>query len=930
MCRPLETPFETREIASSPPGESEMAQGGGISRDREGGEGAPRVPFVKTTLGNGLQLILHVDRRLPVVHVNQWYHVGSKNERPGRTGFAHLFEHLMFEGSLNAKGEYFDHVERIGANLREGGVNGTTSQDRTNYFVTAPSGALEYLLWLESDRLATLMDAMDPSKLDNQRDVVRNERRQSYENRPYGSAFEVICRNLFPMGHPYSWLPIGSHEDLEAATLADVEEFFRTYYTPNNLTMVVAGDFEEGEALELVERYHGPIEPGPALERPKRWEVRLAGERRVVLEERVPQERISVVWPTVSYFEEGDADLDLVASILGEGLSSRLQRLLVYERQLCTSVSVFHWSLEIAGMMVVTATVRPGQGRDQVEAVILSEIRRLAQEGPSEEELVRSQNRNEYSFVTGLERMGGFGGRSDQLARYNTLLGSPDRFEADLVRYRTRTVETVRAAAARYLETPGRLIVEYAMSTPSRTSVSELDRSAPPGVAQDRPFVVPRIESGRLSCGMDVLVVPRSELPKVSVRLVAHGGSGNDVSGGEGRAALTMRVLDRGTGSLSALQIVDRLADLGARMECHSGVEISGVSLEILRRHLDDGLDLLGEVVREASFPEEELERERARLLDGLLQEEQDPVRLARRIAPMVMFGRNHPYGQPGAGTADTLPRIGVEDLRVHHEQVFRGGNMALILVGDISLEKALAAGERLFEGWREGTGDRGTVPEPRGMPPGVLYLVDHPGAAQSVVTLMVPGIGRHSESYFSLKLANAVLGGGFGTRLNMNLREDKGYTYGAHSMAASLSSAGWWRAWTSVKTDVTAASVHEMVSEMLGLGGERPITAKELSEAKENRIRGYAQSFETNSQIAGRLGELWGYGLPMSHLGEEPRLLSEVDLKEVRKVSKAYAQRDQLRLLVVGDKEKVLPGLRDLDLGDVVLLGRDGARVAP
>ncbi len=349
-----------------------------------GGQSAiPKVEFEKYTLPNGLQVILHVDRKLPIVHVNQWFHVGSKNEKRGRTGFAHLFEHMMFQGSKNASDEYFVYAEKAGANLAEGGVNGTTSNDRTNYFATVPSGNLENLLWLESDRLATLLDTTDIKKLDEQRNVVKNERRQGLENQPYGRWFPLLFENTFDNGHPYSWPVIGSMEDLSAATLDDVKDFFRQYYTPNNLSLVIAGDFDPAEAKKLVAKYFGDLPPGAPLDRPARNVATLDGERVVEVNDRVSLERVYFGWPAPEYFSEGDTALDIAARILADGLSSRLNKALVYDKQLATQVSAFNVSLEIASVFVVQATARPGTSLSQIESGVTAEIARLAKEGPS-------------------------------------------------------------------------------------------------------------------------------------------------------------------------------------------------------------------------------------------------------------------------------------------------------------------------------------------------------------------------------------------------------------------------------------------------------------------------------------------------------------------------------------------------------------------
>ena len=462
---------------------------------------APRIAFEKYTLPNGLQVILHVDKKLPIVHVNEWFHVGSKNEKPGRTGFAHLFEHLMFEGSKDAPGKYLTFAERLGANLREGGVNGTTNPDRTNYFITVPAGGLERVLWLESDRLATLMDFLTKENLDHQREVVRNERRQGLENTPYGRAFKLIFESVYPAGHPYSWLTIGSQEDLSAATFDDVKDFFRTYYTPNNLSLIVAGDFDPAEAKRLVTKYFGPIPPGPALDRPGRSVPAFSGEKVVEVADRVPQERVYVAFPSPPFFEKGDAELDLASLILTDGLSSRLQKALVYDRQLCSTVQASQNSAEISGLFFVSATARPGVPLADVERVVTDEIARLAKDGPTDTELDRAKTKYEFRFVSGLEGIGGFGGKSDQLNRYNTFLGDPGKLAEDLGRYQHATREDVRAAVAKWIDTPNRVLVRFHPETSGRGSSPAIDRSQEPPAAPDAAFHPPDVKRATLRTG---------------------------------------------------------------------------------------------------------------------------------------------------------------------------------------------------------------------------------------------------------------------------------------------------------------------------------------------------------------------------------------------------------------------------------------------
>ncbi|MBA3357481.1 MAG: insulinase family protein [Pyrinomonadaceae bacterium] len=623
----------------------------------------PKVEFEKYTLPNGLQVILHVDRKLPVVHVNQWFHVGSKNEQAGRTGFAHLFEHMMFQGSKNATGEYVSYVEKAGANLFTGGVNGTTDNDRTNYFATVPSANLEYLLWLEADRLATLPDALTKEKLDNQRDVVKNERRQGLENQPYGRAFTLLVENLHPKGHPYSWSVIGSHEDLTAASLEDVRGFFKTYYTPNNLSLVITGDFDRAEAKRLIEKYFAGIPAGPALDRPARWVPQLDGEKIVEVSDRVPQERVYLAWPSPPTFEAGDAELQIASAILTDGLSSRLQKVLVYDRQLASNVFSFQNSNEISGLFGVVATARPGAQLAQIEQLITDEVARLTTSGPTAEELNRVRTKIEYGFISGLERIGGFGGKADRLAKYNTFLGDPGKFEEDLARYRKATTTSVRDAVGKWLNTRNRLLVRFHPETSGRESQVTLDRSPPPSIGADKAFTAPEVKTAKLENGLHVFVVERKELPKVAVMLTTRAGAVSDPAGKEGVAHLTVTTIDLGTRTKNALEIENALGDLGTSLSGSAGRETSNLSFQVLKPNLAPAFSIFADVVRNSVFPESEVAREKKIHLDNLAQQANDQNALAARIGDMLLFGPSHPYGRPRTGLPGTVAPVTRTDL---------------------------------------------------------------------------------------------------------------------------------------------------------------------------------------------------------------------------------------------------------------------------
>jgi zinc protease len=890
------------------------------------GDDLPKIEIEKFTLPNGLRVILHPDRKLPMVHVNLWYHVGSKNERPGRTGFAHLFEHMMFEGSKDANGKYFTYIEKVGANLFEGGVNGTTSEDRTNYFENVPSANLEYVLWLESDRLATLTDVLTKEKLDNERDIVKNERRQALENQPYGRWYMLMTQNVYPNGHPYAHDVIGSHEDLTAASVQDVQDFFKTYYTPNNLSLAITGDFDSAETRRLVEKYFGPVPPGPALDRPKHWVVPLQGEKVIEVNDRVPQERTYFGWPTPALFDPGDSELDLISLILTDGLSSRLASTLVHDRQLCSNVNSFQNSGEIASSFVVIATARPGASLERVEQGVTEEIARLAKDGPSAEELQRAKTKWEQRYLTGLERIGGFGGRADLLNQYETFFGNPDMFHSDVERHRSVRVEDVRRAADRWLNTPNRVLVRFHPEKSARPATElTLDRSKPPALGADRPYRPPEVQTSKLENGMTIFVVERRDLPKVAIALAIRAGSVNDPDGKDGVASLTAQVMRRGSKSRTAIDLDNSLGDLGTTLGADVTREYATLRLDVLKRNAGSALGILGEVAREPSFPQDELERERKKRLDQLAQVDNDPNSVAQRVGMMLAFGLNHPYGRPPLGFRRTVEKIQAEDISRFHAAYWKPAGSALIFVGDISLAEAVGMAKSAVGSWTGGPAPGAAIPPPQPVGLGKLYLVDRHDAAQTVVSEILSGPARNGSDYYPLSLANAVWGGAAGARLGSNIREEKGYSYGVFSFATAYSRSGVWIASGGVQTDKTVESVVEFEKELKAIAGAKPVSEKELADAKNNRVRGYAQQFESLDRVASQIAELWSLGLPITELQREPDYLQKASRESVNAAAEKYASFGKSTLLLVGDLSKIEAGIRDLKPREIVVVDTEG-----
>jgi zinc protease len=888
----------------------------------------PKIEFQKFVLPNGLQVILHVDRKLPMVHVNSWYHVGSKNERTGRTGFAHLFEHMMFEGSKNANGKYFGFVEKIGANLFEGGVNGTTNEDRTNYFETVPSASLEYVLWIESDRLATLTDVLTKQKLDNERDIVKNERRQGLENQPYGRWFTLIQQNVFPAGHPYAHDVIGSHEDLTAASTDDVIEFFKTYYTPNNLSLAITGDFDAAEARRLVEKYFGPIPPGPALDRPRHWIPALDAPRVIEVNDRVPQERTYLAWPSPAVFDPDDGPLDLASLILTSGLSARLTQTLVYDKQLCSNVSSFQNSNEIAGFFAIIATARPDASLSQIEQIVNAEVSRLAREGPSAAELNRAKTKWEFSFVSGLERIGGFGGQADLLNQYNTFFGEPDKFAADVERHRRVTADDVRRAVSRWLDTPNRVAVRFHPEQSKAIAGTTVDRSKPPSLGADRPFTAPEVQTSRLDNGMQLFVVTRHDLPKVAITLATRAGSGSDPQGKDGLASLAAQVLRRGTRTRTAIEIDEALGDLGTAINAATNAEITRLDMEVLRRNLAEAVAILADIARNPAFPHDEVDREKKKRLDALSQTYNNPGALAQRLGPALAFGPGHPYGRPAQGYLSTIPTIAADDLGRFHATYWKPGSSALVFAGDITLADAVDVAQRHFGSWSAGSAPTLTVPPPQPVGPGKVFLVNRADAAQTVVAEILPAPARNASDYYALSLADAVWGGAAGARLGMNLREEKGYSYGVFSFPQLHSKYSVWIASGGVQTNKTRESVIEFQKELKFIAGEKPVTEKELTDARNTRVRGYAQEFESLERVARQVEELWAMGLPPTELQRAIGEWSKATRETVNSAAAKYAAPRGATLLLVGDLSKIEAGIRELGIGDVVVIDADGKPV--
>jgi zinc protease len=879
------------------------------------------IPYERFVLDNGLTVIVHEDHKAPIVAINVWYHVGSKNEKPGKTGFAHLFEHLMFGGSEHSSGRYIDTMERIGAT----DLNGTTNPDRTNYFQNVPTSAVDLTLWMESDRMGHLLGALDQKTLDLQRGVVQNEKRQG-ENQPYGVTRQLLTQNTYPAGHPYSWTTIGDMADLDAASMKDVQEWFKTYYGPSNVVLVLAGDIDVKTAREKVTKYFGDIPPGPPVAHQQVWIAKMSGTHRQVVQDRVPQARIYKVW-NIPEYGSAEADyLDLVSDCLSNGKSSRFYKRLVYEDQIATETLAFTDSREIGGQFYVRATARPGQDVAQVEKELDEELARFLKDGPTADELERVKVQYEAEFIRGIERIGGFGGKSDRLAESQVFRGSPDAYKISLKRVQQATAEDLKLAARKWLS-DGVYILEVDPFPDYKTATTGADRSKPPDTGTPPELKLPKLQRATLSNGLKIILAERHEVPLVNFTLASDAGFASDASTSPGTANLAMLVLTDGTRTRNALQISDELETLGATLRGSSNLDLSFVSLSTLSAKLDPSLNLFADVVLHPSYPETEVKREQKLVISGIDREQNTPQTLALRVLPELLYGPGHPYGNPltGSGTKESVAKLTREDLVKFHETWLRPNNSSLIIVGDTTLKEVTPKLEKLFAEWKSGAAPSKNVKTVSVAAKSTVYLIDKPGALQSVIIAGVVAPPRANPQEIAIEAMNDNLGGTFSARLNMNLREDKHWSYGARTVLRDARSQRPFYAIAPVQTDKTKESLVEMNKEFRGIVGDHPISADELTKVQANETLKLPGSRETLDALGQSIVDLVQFGLPDDYYETYAGKVRALKTSDVNEAAKEVVRPDNLTWIVVGDRTKIEAGVRELNLGEFHLMNTDG-----
>jgi len=882
------------------------------------------IPYQRFVLSNGLTVLVHEDHKAPIVAVNIWYHVGSKNETPGKTGFAHLFEHLMFGGSENFHGRYIDAMERVGAT----DMNGTTNEDRTNYFEDVPTSALDYTLWLESDRMGHLLGSFDEKTLNLQRGVVQNEKRQD-ENQPYGLTDELIAHDTYPASHPYSWTVIGSMADLNAASMADVKNWFKTYYGPSNAVLVLAGDIDYQTAKQKVEKYFGDIPPGPPISKQQVWVAKMTGTHRTIAQDRVPQARLYKIWNVPQY---GTADADylmLVGRCLAEGKVSRLYKRMVYDDQIATEVYSLVDEREIGSQFYIIATARKGEGLSRVEKEVDEELARFLQNGPDAQELERVKTEYVAGFIRGLDRIGGFGGKSDVLARGQTFLGNPDYYKLQLKRVEEATPEELKSAARRWLS-DGAYVLEVRPFPDYKAGTESADRSKLPATGTPPEVRFPKLERTTLSNGLKVILAERHEIPVVDFRLLLDAGYAADQFASPGTARLTTSLLDGGTPTRNALQISAEEALLGAQIHASSNLDATTVSLSALKSKLDRSLDLYADLILHPTFPQADFLREQKQQIAAIQREQVSPFAMGLRVLPVLLYGSHHAYGVPltGSGTIASVEHMTRQDLVKFHDTWFKPNHATLIVVGDTTLAELKPELEKLFDGWQSGeipAKNIGRVSDPAKPE---VYLMDRPGSLQSVILVGEVAPPRNNPDEIAIEAMNDILGGNFGARINMDLREDKHWSYGAQSVMIDARGQRPYLVFAPVQTDKTKESLAEIDKLMHGFLDGQPPTETELAKVQNTETLSLPGSRETMGEVANSIDTLVEYGLPDDYYEKYAGRVRALTLPEIEAAAKQVVRPDHLVWVVVGDRAKIEAGVRELNLGEIKLLNADGAPI--
>lgn len=868
---------------------------------------AQQVKVEKYRLPNGLKVILHEDHSLPIATINTWFYVGSKDEPDRRSGFAHLFEHLMFMGTARVpNGQYDVIMETAG-----GGNNASTAEDRTNYYSSGPANLLPTLLWLDADRLEALGENMTKEKVDLQRNVVQNERRQSTENTPYGKAYEAVNGLMFQPGHPYHNSVIGSHEDLTAASVDDVKNFFKTYYVPNNASLVVAGDFDPKVIKPIIAKLFGTLPRQNDVVRRPVPAIDFKGVHRVTMVDQVQFPKSIMVYHSPAAYKPGDIEMKLAAQVLGDGLSSRLYDRLVVEDQLASDVSCFQESRYLGSLFYIDATAAEGVSQDKLEKAIDEEVNKFRKDGPTKPELDRLKAQAEYALLDSLESIET---KADKMNEYEFYLGNPDSFKTELERYRSATPESVRAVVDKELNPYNRLILRVVPAAEGVEGQAS-PRDAQPAVTPPAAFTPPLPSEFTLSNGIKVYYWNRPQLPLMSMATVFDVGADRDPANKSGRTSLTAEMLQNGAGKLDAEGFEQALDDLGAHFGANAGRQSVTTSISSISSNFGPSLKLYSDALMRPRFDAKEWDRVKRTTVADLQQSLDDPSTVTRLVVAQQFFGPDHPYGRPVSGTPSTVGTLTLDELKANYKTIFQPQTSTFFVAGSLSQADVKAQLEAAFGSWK----NTGAAPAKMTYPavPDTdfhVVVVDRPGAVQTSISFMLPGIPYGDPNRVNYDAIGTVLGGSFTSRLNHNLREDKGYTYGAGSSYSFDPQLGMFRASAAVRADVTGPSIQEFLKELKGIRTGN-ITDLEAEKARSIERAGVVQSLSSLPSLLGTAIELHQQGKPFSALSQEMDAIAAIQAAQLNAAANNAIALNKGVLVLVGDKATILKQLEGLDL---------------
>lgn len=887
---------------------------------------AVNIPYSQFTLANGLRVIVHTDRKAPVVAISIWYDVGSKHEPQGKTGFAHLFEHLMYNGSENVPGDFFEPMQQIGAT----DMNGSTAFDRTNYFETVPTAALDRALFIEADRMGHLIGGITQAKLDNQRGVVQNEKRQR-DTQPYGLTDYAQISGLFPPEHPYGHTIIGSMADLDKASLDDVKAWFRLHYGPNNAVLVLAGDIDVPTARALVEKRFGSFPTGPKQQPIAAPVPTLAAPKSEVMKDQVATTRIYRWWAVPGLNNPDTVPLSVGMSVLGGLSSSRLDNALVRNEKLAVGVTASVQTFAQMSLAEITADVRPGVDVALVNKRLDELLGELMTKGPSADEVQRVATSAVSETISGLESVGGFGGKSVTLAEGALYSNDPGFYRKQLTEYARVSPATVKAAMKKWLSRP---VYALTVEPGERTAYEEAARVEPPAAPEETAsldpaklppvgafaaLTFPPIERARLSNGIEVYFARRAAVPTVQVNVSFDAGFAADPKDALGTQALTLRVMREGTKTRNSRQLAEESERLGANISSGASLDRTSIGISALSANLGLSLDLLADVIRNPAFAPAEVDRVRAQQLAGIKAELQDPSAVASRVLPTLLWGSAHPYAVPGSGSGDiaVVKALTPAQLSAFHDRWLRPEKARIFVVGDATLKTLVPLLEKSFGTWRV-TGEvppakdfNAPIPAPRAR----IVLVDRPNAPQSTISAGVVLNRSGRDDLVGLRAANEVFGGSFLSRINLDLRETKGWSYGVGSGIGGEESRVTFVIRAPVQADRTGDSIRALRAQLSDFSGKSGITAPELERTVNGNIRELPGNFETSGAVLGSVQRIIALGRPDNFYETLPQKYLAMTALGLDREFRNVIDPNALVWVVVGDAKKVRPQLDGLGL---------------